>query len=65
MVGEYLGSAAGLGYMIQQAEGTFDTTGVFAGMIILAMFVLVIDWCVTLVENRLLVWRPTAAVGRE
>jgi NitT/TauT family transport system permease protein len=51
--------------MIQQAEGTFDTTGVFAGMIILAMFVLVIDWCVTLVENRLLVWRPTAAVGRE
>ena len=32
VVGEYLGSAAGLGYMIQQAEGTFDTTGVFAGM---------------------------------
>jgi NitT/TauT family transport system permease protein len=51
--------------MIQQAEGTFDTTGVFAGMIILAAFVLVIDWCVTLVENRLLVWRPPAAGGRE
>ena len=30
--------------MIQQAEGTFDTTGVFAGMVILAVFVLVIDW---------------------
>jgi NitT/TauT family transport system permease protein len=58
VVGEYLGSAAGLGYMIQQAEGTFDTTGVFAGMIILAIFVLAIDWCVTLVEQRLLVWRP-------
>jgi NitT/TauT family transport system permease protein len=58
VVGEYLGSAAGLGYMIQQAEGTFDTKGVFAGMIILAAFVLVIDWGVTLVEGRLLVWRP-------
>ena len=58
VVGEYLGSAAGLGYLIQQAEGTFDTTGVFAGMVILAVFVLVIDWLVTLVENRLLVWRP-------
>ena len=58
VVGEYLGSAAGLGYMIQQAEGTFDTTGVFAGMVILAVFVLIIDWFVTLVENRLLVWRP-------
>ena len=44
VVGEYLGSAAGLGYLIQQAEGTFDTTGVFAGMVILAVFVLIIDW---------------------
>jgi NitT/TauT family transport system permease protein len=61
VVGEYLGSAAGLGYLIQQAEGTLDTTGVFAGMVILAVFVLVIDWGVTLVENKLLVWRPVAA----
>jgi NitT/TauT family transport system permease protein len=64
VVGEYLGSAAGLGYMIQQAEGTFDTTGVFAGMVILAVFVLVIDWGVTLIERRLLVWRPPSAAGQ-
>ena len=64
VVGEYLGSAAGLGYLIQQAEGTFDTTGVFAGMVILAVFVLIIDWLVTLVERRLLVWRPPAAAGQ-
>ena len=61
VVGEYLGSAAGLGYLIQQAEGTFDVTGVFAGMAILAAFVLLVDWLVTLVENRLLVWKPPAA----
>jgi len=61
VVGEYLGSAAGLGYLISQAEGTFDTTGVFAGMAILAVFVLVIDALVTLIEKRLLVWRPAAA----
>jgi NitT/TauT family transport system permease protein len=61
VVGEYLGSAAGLGYLIQQAEGTFDTTGVFAGMVILAIFVLIIDWLVTSIENRLLVWRPPTA----
>src|SRR5438132_10513036 len=64
VVGEYLGSAAGLGYLINQAEGTFDTTGVFAGMVILAVFVLVIEWLVTLVERRLLVWRPPAATGQ-
>jgi NitT/TauT family transport system permease protein len=60
VVGEYLGSAAGLGYLIQQAEGVFDVAGVFAGMIVLAIFVVAIDFVVTKVENRLLVWRPTA-----
>jgi len=58
VVGEYLGSAAGLGYLIQQAEGVFDVTGVFAGMVILTVFVILIDGLVTLVENRLLVWKP-------
>ncbi len=64
VVGEYLGSAAGLGYLIQQAEGMFDVAGVFAGMFVLAAFVLVIDWCVTLVERRLLVWRPDGSGNR-
>ena len=61
VVGEYLGSAAGLGYLIQQAEGVFDVAGVFAGMFVLSAFVILIDLAVTLVENRLLVWRPVAA----
>jgi sulfonate transport system permease protein len=61
VVGEYLGSAAGLGYLIQQAEGIFDVAGVFAGMFILAAFVIAIDGVVTLVERRLLVWRPDGA----
>src|SRR5579862_6552322 len=39
VVGEYLGASRGLGYMISQAEGTFDTTGVFAGMVVLASVV--------------------------
>jgi len=64
VVGEYLGSAAGLGYLIQQAEGVFDVAGVFAGMFVLAAFVIAIDMLVTLIENRLLVWRPVAAETR-
>jgi NitT/TauT family transport system permease protein len=58
VVGEYLGSSAGLGYKIHEAESVFDVTGVFAGMVILMGFVILIDSVVTLVENRLLVWRP-------
>ena len=61
VVGEYLGSAAGLGYLIHEAEGTFDVTGVFAGMVILSALVILIDYCVTLVEERLLSWRPPVA----
>jgi NitT/TauT family transport system permease protein len=63
VVGEYLGAAAGLGYLIQQAEGVFDVTGVFAGMAVLTAFVLVIDALVTLAENRLLAWRPQTVQG--
>jgi NitT/TauT family transport system permease protein len=64
VVGEYLGSAAGLGYLIQQAEGVFDIAGVFAGMLVLSGFVILIDIGVSLVEKQLLVWKPGAAEGR-
>jgi NitT/TauT family transport system permease protein len=64
VVGEYLGSAAGLGYLIQQAEGVFDVAGVFAGMFVLATFVIVIDMLVTIIEKRLLVWRPRVGDAR-
>src|SRR5215210_596045 len=57
VVGEYLGSAAGLGYLIQQAEGVFDVAGVFAGMILM-------DLLVGRVEKRLLVWRPEPGDAR-
>jgi NitT/TauT family transport system permease protein len=58
VVGEYLGSSAGLGYKIHEAESVFDVTGVFAGMMILSIFVILIDALVTMIERRLLVWRP-------
>ncbi len=59
VVGEYLGASRGVGYVIAQSQGTFDTTGVFAGMIILMLVVLVIDLAVNRIEQRLLRWRPS------
>lgn len=61
VVGEYLGSAKGVGYLILQAEGVFDINTVFAGILVLTAFALVLDFIVTKVEARLLVWRPKAA----
>ena len=59
VVGEYLGSARGMGYLIQQAEGAFDINTVFAGILVLTALALVLDFAVGRVEKRLLVWRPT------
>ncbi|HJS01851.1 MAG TPA: ABC transporter permease, partial [Variovorax sp.] len=42
VVGEYLGSARGVGYLILQAEGTFDVNTVFAGIAVLTAFALVL-----------------------
>ena len=58
VVGEYLGSAKGIGYVIAQAEGTFDTTGVFAGIVVLSFFVVLVDLLVNRAERHLLRWRP-------
>jgi NitT/TauT family transport system permease protein len=59
VIGEYLGSSRGIGYLILQAESTFDVNAVFAGILVLTVFALLLDTSVTLVERRLIVGRPT------
>jgi NitT/TauT family transport system permease protein len=58
VVGEYLGSARGVGYLILQAEGTFDVNTVFAGILVLTAFALVLDALVGRIEARLMTWQP-------
>ncbi|MEZ0309069.1 MAG: ABC transporter permease [Ramlibacter sp.] len=58
VVGEYLGSARGVGYLILQAEGTFDVNTVFAGIVVLTAFALVLDGLVGRAEKRLMKWQP-------
>jgi len=58
VVGEYLGSSRGVGYLILQAEGTFDINSVFAGILVLTMFALMLDGAVSLAERRLMIWQP-------
>jgi NitT/TauT family transport system permease protein len=61
VVGEYLRSARGVSYLIQQAEGVFDIDTVLAGILVLTVFALILDFIVTRIESRLLVWRPGTA----
>ncbi|MBL8325011.1 MAG: ABC transporter permease [Rubrivivax sp.] len=61
VVGEYLGSSQGVGYLILQAEGTFDINTVMAGILVLTAFALVLDAAVGRIERRLMKWQPRAA----
>ena len=58
VVGEYLGSSQGVGYLILQAEGTFDINTVMAGILVLTAFALVLDGLVGRIERRLMKWQP-------
>jgi NitT/TauT family transport system permease protein len=58
VVGEYLGSSRGVGYLILQAEGVFDIDTVLAGIAVLTACALILDRLVSVAETRLLRWRP-------
>jgi NitT/TauT family transport system permease protein len=58
VVGEYLGSEKGIGYLILLAEGNFDIDSVIAGILLLTLFALVLDISVSLLEERMLRWQP-------
>jgi NitT/TauT family transport system permease protein len=60
VVGEYLGSSRGVGYLILQAEGSFDINTVMAGILVLTAFALALDAAVGGIERRLLRWQPAA-----
>jgi NitT/TauT family transport system permease protein len=60
VVGEYLGSSRGVGYLILQAEGSFDINTVMAGILVLTVFALMLDGSVGWLERRLMKWQPKA-----
>ncbi len=61
VVGEYLGATQGLGLMVMTAGANFNTNGVFASLVILAVVALIAEAVITWLENRLIRWRPNAS----
>jgi NitT/TauT family transport system permease protein len=58
VVGEFIASTKGLGFFINYHQGTYDTNGIFVGVSILALLVVVLDGLLSQLERRLLKWRP-------
>ncbi|QIS03519.1 ABC transporter permease subunit [Nocardia brasiliensis] len=61
VVGEYAGASKGLGLLISNAQGTFDSAGIYAGMIIITVIALLAEGAIGYAESRLLKWRPSQA----
>jgi NitT/TauT family transport system permease protein len=57
VVGEFMSSNRGIGFLISQASGVFDTPGVFAGLIVLAVVGAAINGGLKRVERHVLRWR--------
>ena len=61
IVGELLGADHGLGLLIRSAQNNFNMNGVLAGMVLIAIIALVAEFLITLLEKRILRWRPPQA----
>jgi NitT/TauT family transport system permease protein len=59
IVGEFVAGSNGLGTVILVAEGQFDTTRVFAALVILGLMGTGLFYAVELVEALLLPWHPS------
>ncbi len=58
IVGEYTGSTHGIGLLINTAQSSFDSAGVYAGMLISTVLALTAEIVLGGLERRLLKWRP-------
>jgi NitT/TauT family transport system permease protein len=58
VVGEILGATQGLGLLIEQSQGNFEPDGVYAGLIVTTLLAIVAEGLITLLERRLLRWKP-------
>ena len=63
LVGEILGANEGLGLLIRSSQNNFDMNGVLAGMVLVAVIALTAEALITLLERRLLRWRPPQTHG--
>ena len=63
VVDEFLGAKKGIGLLISTTQGSFNADDVFAAMVILGVLALAVEALITVVENRLMKWRPVPFDG--
>lgn len=62
IIGEFIAASRGLGWYIAYSGGTFDTTGVMAGLVVLGIMSIVLDAVIAQVGLRFTRWKPDVAL---
>lgn len=60
VVGEFMASTVGVGYLIKNASSQFNTAGVFAGIVVLMIVSTILFTALSVVERRVLHWAGKA-----
>ena len=63
ILAEFIASTAGLGYMIVRAARQFDIATVFAGVVVIAALVMLVNAAIRLIEVRLFPWASEQVAG--
>lgn len=63
IVGEFVSSQRGLGYVILSAQGMFDIPRVFAALVVLAVLGVALFWLIVWIERRSIPWHASQAQG--
>jgi NitT/TauT family transport system permease protein len=59
IVGEFVSSQRGLGYVILSAQGMFDIPRVFAALVVLAVLGIALFWAIVWAERRCIPWHAS------
>lgn len=59
VVGEFVGSNSGIGYVLQKANGNFDLPLMFAGLVVLSLIGVILFVLIDIVERLMIPWHAS------
>jgi NitT/TauT family transport system permease protein len=59
VVGEFVGSNSGIGYVLQRSIGNFELPTMFAALVILALIGVILFWILDLIERLVIPWHAS------
>jgi len=63
VVGEFIAADAGLGYYVHHSQAQADTVGIFAGVLVVTVVVVVANAALERIQTRTLAWRGAGLSG--